>query len=216
MYSKSLAPPPNDRPTLARGVFQALLLAAIMFSSLGCYLLVLKWRGDAAQVTTWTPLDEALPFWPSWVWVYLIPYLIGPVLIGMMTRRTFWWYVRCGLVTVAVTLTIFILFPTQTDNHHRREFVGSGFTAEMYKSMIEIDDPPANAAPSLHVSLTCLLALALVRDFPRWWPAWLAFAALVWLSTLVTRQHHLIDVGTGVLVALGVAWVMSKWRGRTA
>jgi membrane-associated phospholipid phosphatase len=202
-------PTPSQRPTLARGVFQALLLAAIMFSSLGCYLLVLKWRGDAASVTTWTPADEWLPFWPSWVWVYLIPYIVGPVVIGLMTWDTFWWYVRRGLVVVGLTLSVFIVYPTQTDDTHRKSFQGTGLTAEMYKNMIEIDDPPANAAPSLHVSLTCLLALALVRDFPRWWPASLGFVALVWLSTLVTRQHHLIDVGTGALVACGVCAAFS-------
>ena len=133
-----------------------------------------------------------------------------------MRPSTFRWYVQRGLVTVGVTLVIFIVFPTKTDHGHRTQDVGTGLSAELYKNMIQIDDPPANAAPSLHISLTFLLALALVRDFPRWWPLWVAFVSLVWLSTLVTRQHHLIDVGTGVLVALGVAWVLGKWRGRTA
>jgi hypothetical protein len=198
-----------ERPTFKRGLFQALLLAAIMYASLGCYLIVLKWRGGDAKITTWTPVDEWFPFWPSWVWVYLIPYLLGPILIGMMSRSTFWWYVRNGLAIVAVTLVIFVLIPTQIDNRYRSMDTGTGLTAEMYKQMIEIDEPPANAAPSLHVSLTCLLALALFRDFPRGWPLWIGFVGLVWLSTLVTRQHHLIDVATGVLLALGIVSVTS-------
>jgi PAP2 superfamily len=201
-----------DRPTFKRGLFQALFLAAIMYASLGCYLLVLKWRGGAATITTWLPVDEWLPFWPSWVWVYLIPYLIGPILIGMMSRSTFWWYVYRALALVGITLVIFIVFPTQIDSRHRNDDVGTGLTAEIYKNMIEIDEPPANAAPSLHVSLTCLLALALVRDLPRWWPVWIGFVGLVWLSTLVTRQHHLIDVGTGILLACAVVWLFHLWR----
>ena len=68
----------RNRSELGRGVFQAILLAAIMFTSLGSYLLVLRWRGPAATVVTWIPADDWFPFWPSWVWVYLIPYLIGP------------------------------------------------------------------------------------------------------------------------------------------
>jgi membrane-associated phospholipid phosphatase len=74
----------------------------------------------------------------------------------------------------------------------------------MYKNVIAIDDPPANAAPSLHVGLTCLLLLAMLRDYPRCWPLWVGFVSLVWLSTLVTRQHHLIDVATGILLACAV------------
>jgi membrane-associated phospholipid phosphatase len=196
-----------QRPTFKRGLFQALFLMAIMYASLGCYLLVLKWRGDAAVVITWIPMDDWFPFWPSWVWVYLIPYLLGPILVAMLSPSTFWWYVARAVTIVVLTLSIFIAFPTQVDNRHRSQNIEPGWTTEMYKTMIEIDDPPANAAPSLHVSLTCLLALALVRDFPRWWPWWLGFVALVWLSTLVTRQHHLIDVGTGILLACAVVWL---------
>jgi membrane-associated phospholipid phosphatase len=189
------------------------LLAIIMFASLGGYLIVLKWRGPQAGVTTWIPADDWFPKWPSWVWVYLIPYVLGPLFIGMLTPRTFRWYVARGLVLVGVTLVIFIVFPTQTDQQSRLEVkrvAGEGFTARMYADMIEIDDPPANAAPSLHVSLTCLLALAMIRDFPRWWALWFGFVGSVWLSTLITRQHHLIDVITGTLLTGVVVWVFYR------
>jgi membrane-associated phospholipid phosphatase len=207
--------PLDERPTLIRGVLQAVLLAVIMLASLGGYLLVLKWRGPTASVTTKIAFDDWLPMWPSWVWVYLIPYLIGPILIGMLTPRTFRWYVSRGLTVVGVTLLIFILFPTQTDQDSRLEVLrvaGNGFTANLYRDMIEIDHPPANAAPSLHVSLTCLLALAMIRDYPRWWPVWFMFVGSVWLSTLVTRQHHVIDVVTGTLVVWVVVWVFYRFR----
>jgi len=206
MYNKRMdqASPPRNRPTFLRGLFQALLLAAIMFSSLGGYLFVLKWRGAAATVATWIPLDEWFPFWPSWIWLYLIPYAIGPILVGTLSPSTFWWYIRRGLVIVGLALLIFVVFPTRTDITHRGQDVGKGLTAEIYKTVIAIDDPPANAAPSLHVSLTCLLLLALLRDYPRFWPLWVGFVSLVWLSTIVTRQHHLIDVATGILLCFMV------------
>ena len=208
---------PDTRQSLVRGLFQGLLLAIIMFASLGCYLLVLKWRGQAATVVTWIPLDEWVPFWPSWVWVYLIPYAIGPILAGTLSSSTFWWFIRRGLIVVGLALLIFILLPTQIDNRHRQQSIGTGLTADVYEHVIEIDNPPANAAPSLHVSLTCLLLLALLLDYPHWWPFWSGFVSLVWLSTLVTRQHHLIDVVTGVLLAVTVAWLpgLAKWSRAT-
>jgi hypothetical protein len=190
--------------SLAAGVRQALFLAALTFSSLGLYLLVLRWRGSYPVFITHIPWDDWIPFAPAWVWVYLIPYLIGPALFVALSPQTFRWFVPRGLFIVGLTLVIFIVCPTQTGPRPSAAFLGDGATGWLYHSMVEVDEPPANAAPSLHVSLTCLLALALVRDFPRLWPVWLGGVGLVWLSTLMTRQHHVIDVATGALLAVGV------------
>src|SRR5581483_2089849 len=104
----------NERRTLAQFVWQALVLALIMLASLGLYLSVLWWRGPDATVYTWTPLDDWLPFHVDWVWIYLIPYLIGPVAVGLLRRETFVWFVGRGLVIVFVSLLIFIVLPTRT------------------------------------------------------------------------------------------------------
>jgi membrane-associated phospholipid phosphatase len=210
------APALGERRTLADRVGQALVLAVIMFSSLGLYLLVLKWRGPAAAFTTHLAIDDLVPFQPQWVWVYLVPYLIGPVVIGLLSRQSFRWFVGRGLVIVGLTLLIFVVCPTQVAERPSSAHLGDGPTAWLYHQMIEIDEPPANAAPSLHVSLTCLLALALLRDFPRWWSLTVLAIGLVWLSTLMTRQHHLIDVGTGALLAGAVVLAWPARRAKTA
>jgi membrane-associated phospholipid phosphatase len=203
----------NDERTLAGGIRQAIVLAVIMMSSLGGYLAVLYWRGYAGKDrVTHTPWDDFFPFEPAWVWVYLIPYLIGPIVIGALRPSTFRWYVERGLVTVVLSLAIFAAWPTQT-KPREYEVTGTDWTSLLYQKMIAIDDPPANAAPSLHVSLTCLLAFALLRDFPRWWPVTAVGVILVWLATLFTRQHHLIDVATGALLACAVVLV---WPARRA
>lgn len=207
------APSPVSSHTSPRtfSLRQAVIVAIVMMTALGGYLLVLKWRGDDARFITYTELDEIVPFQPAWVWVYLIPYVIGPVVIGFLRRPTFNWYISRGIAVVAVTLIIFILVPTQTKARPPHD-LGTGLTGQLYQNMIAIDEPPANAAPSLHVSLTFLLGLALLMDFPRWW--WLSSIGvlLVWLATLFTRQHHLIDVGTGILVA---ACVVAVWPKRS-
>ena len=200
--------PSDDAPlTWARFARQALGLAVVMISSLGCYLLVLKWRGGEPRFVTHTAWDDWIPFEPSWVWVYLLPYIIGPVALGIVRPSTFRWYVSRGLVVVGASLAIFILVPTQVAPRVAEDGLGTGITARLYENMVAIDEPPANAAPSLHVSLTCLLGLALCRDFPKWWPVTLGGVVLVWLATLFTRQHHLIDVASGIALALLVIWL---------
>jgi membrane-associated phospholipid phosphatase len=182
-----------------------------MLSSLGLYLVVLKWRGPAAAWSTQTELDRHIPFVPGWIWVYLFPYLIGPAIAGILTPKTFRWYVVRGSILVAATLLIFVIWPTKTVRPAVAD-LGTGVTEQLYRHIAEIDDPPANAAPSLHVSLTFLLALAVARDYPRW--TWLTMggAAIVWLATLLTWQHHLIDVVTGAALAgvLAIPWTRRR------
>jgi hypothetical protein len=201
--------PPSTRRSFARILSQVGILALLMVISLSLYLVVLKWRGPRASLDTQTSWDKRIPFYPEWVWAYLIPYLVGPVVVALLNWHTFVWYLRRGLLIVLVTLVIFMVFPTQTVRPDGTG-LGDGPTARLYRNMVAIDDPPANAAPSLHVSLTCLLALALIRDFPRWWLIAFGGAAVVWLATLFTWQHHLIDVATGILLAglfaLPVPW----------
>jgi membrane-associated phospholipid phosphatase len=203
-------PAPNRRRL--RAARQAVLLAALMGMSLSLYLVVLKWRGPSSQQPTRLDWEVSwVPFRPEWVWVYLLPYLVGPLAITVVSADTFAWYVRRALVLVFVSLVVFVIYPTRTVRPPV-EGLGDGPTASLYRWMVEVDEPPANAAPSLHVSLTCLLAWAVVRDFPRWWPAAFGGAAVVWLATLLTHQHHFLDVVTGVLLASAVAWPWRKPR----
>src|SRR5438270_11530627 len=142
--------------TTAQFLRQAALLAVIMMTALGLYLLVLWWRGPQAELVTWTPPDEWLPFQVEWIWVYLCPYLVGPAAVGLLSRETFAWFVRRGVVVVFASLLIFVVLPTRTVRPDL-DGLGGGATADVYRSIIAIDGPAANAAPSLHVSLTCLL-----------------------------------------------------------
>ena len=66
---------------------------------------------------------------------------------------------------MAVSLLIFVALPTQVAARSPEHGLGTGLTARLYEQMVAIDEPPANAAPSLHVSLTCLLALACFAIF---------------------------------------------------
>jgi membrane-associated phospholipid phosphatase len=112
------------------------------------------------------------------------------------------------VVVVLVSLAIFIAVPTRTVRPDTRE-LGTSLTADVYRNMVAVDGPAANAAPSLHVSLTCLLALGLLADFPRWRVVSVVGIGIIWLSTLLTQQHHLIDVASGVALALAVGL---PWR----
>jgi membrane-associated phospholipid phosphatase len=138
------------------------------------------------------------------MWVYLAPYPLAPVILGLMRRATFLWFIKRALLILAISLLVFAIVPTQTIRPSV-DGLEDGWTARYYCQLVDVDDPPANAAPSLHVSLTCLLAVALLRDHRRWWPTVIGGVALVWIATLFTWQHHLIDVVTGAALGLFVS-----------
>ncbi len=193
-------------PGLGGGRTHIICLALFFFGSLAVYLTVLKIRGPAGEsLKTRIEWDGAFPFTPIWTWVYLLPYVAGPLIAAALRRPVFTWYLGRGAIVVLVSLVIFSVLPTQTvrplEDPAVSEQLGDDLTARLYRYMVMIDDPPANAAPSLHVSLSCLLAWALFYDRPRLWWLALLLAVVVWLSTLYTAQHHLIDVVTGALLA---------------
>jgi hypothetical protein len=200
---------PQSEWSWKRAVLQALILTAVMLSALGVYMSVLWWRGPEARIVTKTAVDELIPFQHGWVWVYLVPYLLGPLAAAMMRWDTLMWFLPRAIAVAIISDVIFIVLPTRTAFHPTGEVSGTDLTSVMYRNMAEADGPAANAAPSLHVSLSCLLALALMRDFPRLWPVWLVATLFVWMSTLFTWQHHVGDVVTGA--ALGILAAL-PWR----
>jgi membrane-associated phospholipid phosphatase len=62
-------------------------------------------------------------------------------------------------------------------------------------------DPPDNLFPSLHISLTALAALAVWKADRRYGAILFAGLVLVAISVCTTKQHFIVDVLGGLVVA---------------
>jgi hypothetical protein len=73
-----------------------------------------------------------------------------------------------------------------------------------------------NAVSSLHVALSCACAAAYAGRCGRIGKALLGtWAAAIALSTLLTHQHHLLDVVTAIALAAAGKWlVYDRWCAR--
>jgi membrane-associated phospholipid phosphatase len=156
-------------------------------------------------------VDDAIPFldWTIWVYVSYYPFLIAAVWLARDDRRRSD-AVYGILLAGAIGLIIFTLWPTAI----ARESPGlAGATGILWRLLFSVDTM-VNALPSMHVAHTCLAAVALASRNRLWRiiaPAW---ATLIVLSTLTTKQHYAIDVPAGfalaalcfVLVRLGVEY----------
>jgi membrane-associated phospholipid phosphatase len=111
------------------------------------------------------------------------------------------------LAYLAVWLTAyacFLAYPTVAPRP--ASVAGSGFVAWGLRFLYAAD-PPFNCFPSLHVAHSFVSALTCRIVNRGVGIAALASAALVGAATLFTKQHYVLDVLAGVLLA-GVAWLV--------
>lgn len=143
-------------------------------------------------------VDDWIPFLPWTIWVYLSEYLFLILAIWFSPddrRRSDSAY---GLVLAAIIgLVIFTLLPTSV---MRESPDPAGVTGLLWRCLFVLDTT-GNALPSLHVANTCLAAIALASRRSLWGVAVVAWAVLIMLSTLTTKQHYAVDVVGGLLLA---------------
>ncbi len=150
-----------------------------------------------------TALDRAIPLIPASVWLYssltLLIFLVFVALPSWLEVRRF----ASGLLLATVcATTVFVLFPTTFPREQFPAASGVSVSLEALRSLREVDSA-SNCLPSLHVALASLCALALRRSGRgrgvRWGGG--IWALGIVLATLTTKQHYLIDLPAGMLLA---------------
>jgi len=160
-------------------------------------------------------LDRALPLVPSWALIYGALYLfliLLPIFVirqDEQIRRTVYAYLLIWLTAYVV----FVAYPTAAPRPAR--VVGEGFAVWGLRALYS-SDPPYNCFPSLHVAHSFVSALACYRVHRRLGIAAVLGAALVALSTLFTKQHYILDVIAGVLLAVVAYAIFLRTSARDA
>ena len=150
-------------------------------------------------------LDDRIPFVPWTVAIYLGCYLfwvVNYILGCRQDERTVFRFISADFVAKLVCLVIFLVFPT---TNIRPAVEGTSFW-DMVMVWLYAADAADNLFPSIHC-LTSWFCLIAVRDNPKI-PGWykaasLLFAIAVCVSTLTTKQHVIIDVAGGIVLAEG-------------
>jgi membrane-associated phospholipid phosphatase len=151
-------------------------------------------------------LDRAVPLQPAWALVYGALYLfliMLPVFVirqEEQIRRT----VLAYLMVWMTAYVCFLLYPTMASRPGK--VIGEGFAVWGLRFLYQ-SDPPYNCFPSLHVAHSFVSALACWRVHRGVGIAATLCASLVGLSTLFTKQHYILDVIAGILLA-AIAYVV--------
>lgn len=155
-------------------------------------------------------LDRAIQLLPVWSLIYGALYaflILAPVFLvreAGHVRRMFSAYLAVWLTSYV----FFIVYPTSAPRPP--VIVGDGFAIWGLQQLYDAD-PPFNCLPSIHVAHSFVSALACYGVHRRVGLFTGVCATLVALSTLFTKQHYVLDLVGGILVA-ALAYLAFLWR----
>jgi membrane-associated phospholipid phosphatase len=154
--------------------------------------------------------ELAMPFVPPFILAYVSMDLVFvPAPFILRSRRELEALALSLAVVTAVAGISFLLWPAELAYPRRDPGAWSAIFA--FARQIAL---PYNLVPSLHVAMSCIGLAAYATHCGTVGKALLGtWAAAIALSALLTHQHHLLDVVTGLILAVvGKRFIYDYWR----
>ena len=189
-----------------------ILLAVGVFLSNEIYAVL---NHGPAVLNLQTPIDTALPVVP----IFVVPYvslnpLVYATLILFLLFRTRVFQSACLAVISVMMISYGFYFFAQSEVI-RPVLLGTDLFTRMIRD-VYAGDNPFNCFPSLHTSVSTILAI-------HWWrvdrrvgiPAAI-WTALIVASTVLIKQHYIADVVFGLALAFGLCGLYMRLLLRNA
>lgn len=168
------------------------------------YLLIQSWIGTS-QYNLLTAFDTKIPFMPPFVWVYhtLIPVIFLTGILLFQRKNIFFGLVTSIIFAGVVLCLFYVLFPAF---YPREMFVDTTTISGWLIEMTRVIDGPHNTFPSGHVTFAWLLVFFVnlsqyVKKHQWVRIAYFSWATLISISTLTLKQHYIVDVISGIVLA---------------
>lgn len=157
-----------------------------------------------------TVVDQLIPFTTFFVLFYVLyyPFIVLPLFIHLKKKTIFRKILAAMMFVTVCSFTTYALYQTEVE----RPFVQPEGLLYQLVHFIYIFDKPLNVFPSLHVSLTTLAFLVLWK-FKRKIAYYSApIAGGIVLSTVFIKQHYVVDVIGGLLLAIISYFIIVEWE----
>ena len=158
--------------------------------------------------STW---DNMIPLMPAWTLVYLgcfFIWIVNYILVCRESKEICYEFLSAEALSKLICGIFFLTLPT---TNIRPELVGNDCFTQLLRFVYTVDRP-VNLFPSIH----CLAiwfswrGLLKCKKVPKWYKYLsFVFVWLVFLSVLYTKQHILIDIIGGIVVA-EIGWYLSR------
>lgn len=152
-----------------------------------------------------TDFDRWVPVQSWWVLIYVASFLfwaICYIFTARLNEKEFWFrFVTADLLSRTVCGVIFVILPTT----NVRPELAMESAWDFILSIIYRLDLPYNLFPSIHciISLLCYLGIRKSNKISsKTKIGVLVFTLLIFASTQFTKQHYIVDVISGVALAL--------------
>jgi len=152
-----------------------------------------------------TDVDKVIPFVPEFVWIYhtLIPVFFTTTVLMIEKKNVFFSALFSVFVASVIMIMFYTFFPVFYPRDGYTEASLSGLMVELTRTI----DGANNTFPSAHVTFSWLLAffagMSTYAKKNKWIkPVYLLWAFLISVSTVVLKQHFIIDVFSGVILAM--------------
>jgi membrane-associated phospholipid phosphatase len=160
-----------------------------------------------------TQFDLNIPFIPEFVWIYhtLVPVIVLTMLVLVQKKELFLSAMGAFAIATLALSIFYIAFPSFYPRESFHVSAGaSGFLLEMTRLI----DGAHNTFPSSHVTFAWLLTFLIsltncVKKNKLIYLAFFAWATLISISTVVLKQHYVIDVFSGMALA-AICYFLSK------
>lgn len=155
-----------------------------------------------------TSLDDRIPFVPAMIIPYVGSFAFWVLTYYFLARSgdAFWPLAASVLIGDTAAIICFAVWPTRME---RPEVEGNGVFRFAVRA-VYASDTPINLCPSAHCLVSCLCAFAIGASPASMLVKILAqlIALSIYASTVMVRQHRVIDVPAGVLLGL-VSWLLA-------
>ena len=197
MSSRPLSFPTWQR--LWTGILGALVVSLVFFP---IYVGGNMTTGVLSQrLHLYAAFELALPFLPAMIVAYLSMFILFLVPAFQLTESELWALVRRLVVASILGGLVFLVLPSEVGF---TEHSDAGRWQPLYELVYSVDGR-ANAVPSFHVIYTSTILLALMDvATPRLRILYALWLIVICASTVLTHRHHLLDVASGLAMAIAV------------
>lgn len=203
-----------------REALKKLLLFLVTFGAiLPIYFGIAEYTLDRSTKSSFLlPIDEAIPLVPEAIFAYMSFHLFcfSPVFFKSISLLRYMETVLAMLGAFGFMFLCYLVIPSA---YPRPLITDCDCLSHILLARYYAADPPNNTFPSSHVAATTIILLEIVPKLRKF--SWIfgIWGASIILSTLLVKQHYVVDVITGLTLGLAsvfAARVMLKTMPRGA
>ncbi len=186
-------------------IYPIFIVAFLLFLK-GFYLLIQRIAPTGTKIITL--LDLTIPFLSFFVVFYILyyPFLLMPLILYRNDKNNFFKTIGAMFLLTSCSFLIYSFFQTEIV---RPTFIITNIFDQLV-NYVYLLDKPLNLFPSLHVGLTTIAFLSLQKSYKKYSKYMLIIAVGIILSTVFIKQHYVLDVLAGLILAFVCHFIVYK------